>query len=92
MIMTSDNLVRDLRDVSRLIAALSTPYNGDEEDFEDLRWLQARRKLLLALLEVRREQRGKKVVSLDVWRNGRGAKISADRAPPAEATEFWNII
>lgn len=69
MIMTSDNLMRDLRDIDRLIVALSAP-NSDEEDLEDLRWLRARRKFLSALAEVRRAQRGKKVVSLEVWCHG----------------------
>ncbi len=71
MIMTSDNLVRDLREIDHLIVALSTPDGVDDDDFEDLRWLEERRRFLWALLAVRRQQRNEKIVSLEVWRYGR---------------------
>jgi len=70
MIRTLDSLLHDLRDMDRLIAALSTSFDIDDEDIEDLRWLRARRRFLLLLLAVRRDQRGKKVVSLELWRHG----------------------
>ena len=76
VVMTSDDLVRDLREVDWLIAALSAPYGADQEDLEDLRWLRARRRFLSALLAVRRAQKGKKIVNLELWRHGRAAIVS----------------
>jgi hypothetical protein len=71
VIMTSADLNRDLRDRSRSpIAALSASWAVDDEDIENLRWLQSRRKVLASLLAVRQEQHGKKVASLDVLRRG----------------------
>lgn len=69
--MTSDELIRDLRRIDWLIDVLSTPDGADEEDLDDLRWLWERRRALAALLVVRRAQRGKRIVSLDLWRHGR---------------------
>jgi hypothetical protein len=68
--MTSDALLHDLAIVERLIAALSVACRLDDEALRDLRWLQARRKYLSGLLGVRRAQRGKKIVSLTLWRSG----------------------
>jgi hypothetical protein len=68
--MTSDELVRDLRDIDRLVAALSAPDGVDAEDLDDFRWLLAQRQSLSRLLASRRAQRGKKVVSLSLWRYG----------------------
>lgn len=69
--MTCDALLHDLVIVERLIAALSMRCRLDDEGLRDLRWLQARRKFLSSLLAVRRAQRGKKVVSLTLWRSGK---------------------
>ncbi len=71
--MSSDELLRDLRNIDWLIAALSTQQTVDDEDLEDLHWLRARRKFLSTLLEIRIAQRGKKVVSLELWRGDRAA-------------------
>lgn len=71
--MTSDTLLRDLATVERLIAALDTCCRLDESGLRDLRWLKARRRFLAGLLRVRRAQRGKKVVSLELWRSGRAS-------------------
>lgn len=68
--MSSEELLRDLRTMDWLIAALSTQQTVDDEDLEDLHWLRARRKFLATLLETRIAQRGKKVVSLELWRGG----------------------
>ncbi len=77
--MTSDTLLRDLATVERLIAALDMCYRLDEAALRDLRWLKARRRFLAGLLRVRRAQRGKKVVSLELWRSGRASR--SERAP-----------
>jgi hypothetical protein len=87
VIRTSDSLLHDFRDMDRLIAALSTPFDIDDEDIEELRWLRARRRFLLSLLAVRRDQRGKKVVSLELWRHGNvtapsGARKAVTAAAP----------
>ena len=79
MVMTSDNLVRDLREIDRVIAMLHVPCEGDCEDIEDIRWLLAQRRLLSALLAVRRKELGKKVISLEVWRYG-AVRLSTRRA------------
>jgi len=83
MTETSDKLAHDLRDIDRLIAALRTPLGVDDEDIESLRWLQARRRSLSSLLAVRRRQRGKKVVSLELWRHGSAPKAAKSRGAPA---------
>lgn len=80
--MTSETLLRDLATVERLIAALDRRYDLDESGLRDLCWLRARRRFLAGLLRVRRAQRGNKVVSLELWRSGRGAP-SAQAAPVA---------
>jgi hypothetical protein len=74
--MSSDELLRDLRDIDWLIGALSTHGQVDEEDLEDLGWLRARRRFLSRLHEVRSAQKGKKVIDLEAWRCGR-----TDRRP-----------
>ncbi|HXZ00821.1 MAG TPA: hypothetical protein VEI03_12530 [Stellaceae bacterium] len=68
--MNSDDLMRELRNIEWLIAALSAHPNGDSVD---LRWLRAQHKLLSALREFRAAQKGEKVVSLADWRWGRAA-------------------
>lgn len=70
MAMTSDKLARDLREIDQLIAVLSAPHAGQSNDLEDLNWLLARRRSMSELLAIRRAQRGKKVVSLAIWRYG----------------------
>jgi hypothetical protein len=71
--MTSDKLLRDLRDIDWLIAVLSAQPGAAGEDLEDLRWLRERRRFLATLLRTRRAQKGKKIVSLALWRSGRDA-------------------
>jgi hypothetical protein len=70
MTMTTPQLVRDLKEIDQLIAALRRAYNIDAEDLSDLSWLQGRRRYVLAVLATRRAQKGKRIVSLDLWRNG----------------------
>jgi len=69
--MTSDEILRELGHIDWLIAALNASQNAEAFDRDDLRWLAGRRRLLWSLIEIRREQKGKKVVSLDLWRCGR---------------------
>lgn len=68
--MTSDEILRELGHIDGLIAALSMSQGAEEIDLDDLRWLAGRRRFLRSLLEIRREQKGKRVVSLDLWRDG----------------------
>jgi hypothetical protein len=67
--MTSDELARDLQDIDELITALSAS-DGDLADVDDLHWLLERRRSVSELLAIRRAQRGKKIVSLAMWRCG----------------------
>lgn len=68
--MTTPQLVNDLKEVDRLIASLRMIVTGDADDIEDLRWLQGRRRYIQGVLTTRRAQRGKKIISLDLWRYG----------------------
>jgi len=68
--LTTPQLTRDLKEIDLLIAALRRGYNIDPEDLDDLSWLQGRRRYVLTVLAARRAQKGKQVVSLDLWRNG----------------------
>lgn len=68
--MTSNELFRHLQNIDELIALLAQSPFADEQDREDLRWLRAQRKSLLALLAMRRAIRKNKIVSLDLWRSG----------------------
>lgn len=68
--MTSDELARDLRDIDRLLAALNAPHDVEDEDLEDLCWLLERQRFLSAVLAIRRAQKGRKVVDLELWRYG----------------------
>jgi hypothetical protein len=68
--LTTPQLARDLKEIDQLIATLRRSCNIDAEDLDDLSWLQGRRRYVLTVLAARRAQRGKQVVSLDLWRNG----------------------
>jgi hypothetical protein len=68
--LTTPQLTRDLKEIDQLIATLRRGYNIDPEDLDDLSWLQGRRRYVLTVLAARRAQKGKQVVSLDLWRNG----------------------
>jgi hypothetical protein len=68
--MTTPDLMHDLKEIDQLIAALRRTYHVDAEDLDDLSWLQGRRRYVLAVLAARRAQKGKRVVSLDLWRSG----------------------
>jgi len=68
--MTTEQLSRELGNTNRLIALLRHASGGEPEDFEDLVWLQRRQRYLASLRAVRSAERGKKVVSLALWRDG----------------------
>lgn len=70
MVMTLNAIRYDLARIEALIAALTGGSPFDNGDWEDLLWLRQRRAVLQALLASRRAQRGKSVVSLDIWRYG----------------------
>jgi hypothetical protein len=69
--MNSEEILRELGHIDGLIAALNASRGAEEIDLDDLRWLAGRRRFLRSLIEIRRAQTGKKVVSLDLWRDGR---------------------
>jgi hypothetical protein len=69
--MTSDEILRELGHIDWLIAALNASQAAEDIERDDLRWLAGRRRFLGSLIEIRRAQMGKKVVSLDLWRDGR---------------------
>jgi hypothetical protein len=69
--MTSEEILRELGHIDGLIAALNAFRGAEEVDLDDLRWLAGRRRFLRSLIEIRRAQKGKKVVSLALWRDGR---------------------
>lgn len=70
MVLTTPQLLHDLAEIDQVIAALRRTQNGNANDFGDMNWLQTRRRYILAVLASRRSQKGKKVVSLDLWRSG----------------------
>jgi hypothetical protein len=91
LIITSDDLIQGLQDIDRLIASLSPSAGVDEEDLRDLRWLLAKRQSLSALLAVRRAQKGKKVVSLDLWRDGHVVALEG-RSQPRRARLSGGVV
>lgn len=69
-IMTTPQLRIDLREIEHLIGMLGRVPRADAGDLNDLAWLRDRRRYVLALLAARRAQKGRKVVRLDLWRDG----------------------
>ena len=70
LVMTTPQLIHDLREIDHLIAALRRGQATDGDDLDDLNWLQTRRRYVLAVLASRRAQKSKKIVNLTLWRNG----------------------
>lgn len=70
VVMTTPQLVNDLREIDHLIDALRMTQSADADDLDDLNWLQGRRRYIQTVLASRRAQKGKKIVSLNVWRYG----------------------
>lgn len=68
--MTTEELSRELGNTARLIALLRFASGDQAEDLEDLLWLQRRQRYLASLRAIRAAERGKKVVSLALWRDG----------------------
>jgi len=60
----------DLREIEHLIGMLGRVPGADAGDLDDLAWLRGRRRYVLALLAARRAQKGRKIVRLDLWRDG----------------------
>ena len=69
-VVTTPQLRVDLREIEHLIGMLSHVPGADARDLDDLAWLRGRRRYVLALLAARRAQKGRKVVRLDLWRDG----------------------
>lgn len=70
MVMTSEAVRHELHRIDALIEALRNSYPIAGDDIEDLYWLKEQRTYLSALLAAREAERGKRLVSLAVWRNG----------------------
>ncbi len=68
-VLTTPQLTRDLQELDHLIAMLRR-VPETEEIGDDLHWLQGRRRYVLTVLSSRRAQKGKRIVSLDLWRDG----------------------
>jgi hypothetical protein len=69
-VVTTPQLRVDLREIEHLIGMLGRVPGADARDLDDLAWLRGRRRYVLALLAARRAQKGRKVVRLDLWRDG----------------------
>jgi len=69
-ILTTPQLRFDLQEIHKLILALRRAPNIDPGDIEDLKWLRDRQRYIVALLTLRRAQIGKKIISLELWRDG----------------------
>jgi len=69
-VITTPQLIHDLREIDHLIAALRRAHSGDFADLDDLSWLQTRRRYVLAVLASRRAQKSRKIVDLTLWRSG----------------------
>lgn len=80
MVMTSDAIRRELYRIEALIEALRNSFPIAGDDIEDLCWLQEQRRHLGALLAARQAQRGKRLVSLAVWRDGGTSRRPATAA------------
>ncbi len=93
--MNSHELIRDLRDIERLIALLYALDDMDEEDLQDLRWLQATHRSLAALLAFRQAEGSKKIISLELWRQGDAAAsmhaVTAGTSP-ARIPDFDDVV
>lgn len=69
-VVTTPQLRIDLREIEHLIGMLGRVPGADAGDLDDLAWLRGRRRYVLALLAARRAQKGRKIVRLDLWRDG----------------------
>jgi len=74
MVMTSAAVRYELCRIDALIGALGGSYPLSEDEIEDVWWLKEQRAHLCALLAVRQAQCGKRLVSLEIWRNGRAGQ------------------
>jgi hypothetical protein len=68
--VTTDELSRELVEIENVLALMRAGHSDEFADLEDRLWLNQRRSYLSALATIRRAQKGKKVVSLAVWREG----------------------
>jgi hypothetical protein len=78
--VTSGELVHDIRKLDGLISLMTRSYPWDAEDIEDFVWMQSRRDELRTLLDLRRAEQRNKVIRLSVWRDGAAAKSPDNRA------------
>lgn len=70
MVMTSDAVRNDLARIETLIAMLRASYPDADDMIDDLYWLAEQKKQLQTLLALRRNQCGRRIVSLALWRDG----------------------
>jgi hypothetical protein len=64
-------LAHDLRQINELIIALRAASAHEDDDLDDMRWLQERRRFILSVIAARDLQKQQRVVSLAAWRSGR---------------------
>ena len=89
MVMTSEAIRYDLSRIDALIVALGGDHHLNEDDFGDLKWLRRQRAALLGLLASRRTLQRRKIVNLEVWRNGSVARPSL--GPKAASSPQENV-
>lgn len=68
--MTSEELNRELVEIENVLALVHACHSDEFADLEDRLWLNQRHSYLAALAALRRAQKGQKVVSIAVWRDG----------------------
>ncbi|HEV2547709.1 MAG TPA: hypothetical protein VGU20_10250 [Stellaceae bacterium] len=84
--MTSEELNRELVEIENVLSLVHAGHSDDFADLEDRLWLNRRRSYLAALAAIRRAQKGKKVVSPAVWRDGdRRSRLAFAEQPLARA-------
>lgn len=88
--MTSEELNRELVEIENVLVLVQACRSDDFADLEDRLWLNRRRSYLAALAEIRRAQKGKKVVSLAVWRDGDLRTLFALAEQPQAGREMRN--
>jgi hypothetical protein len=87
--VTTEELSRELIEIENVLVLMRASCSDDFADLEDRLWLNRRRSYLSALAAIRRVEKGKKVVSLAVWRDGdlRSLVALAEEAPVVPVRE-----
>lgn len=70
-------LTRDLHQIDGLIVALHSAQAYEDDDLDDMRWLQERRRFIVGVITARNLQKQQSVVDLAAWRSGRSMQHEA---------------